>query len=60
MNIARLTFTWDPIPGTELSCSAVQEAEGRWLVTVAGTLPQDAPVGDWQVRLRAAFVPAFT
>lgn len=61
MNLpVRLTMEWDDIPGVTLQSGCVQEAEGRWLVTISGTLAQDAPVGDWQVRLRSAFEPTFT
>lgn len=56
----RLKMEWDRIPGTELSSSIQQEGEGRWLVTINGTLAQDTTVGDWQVRLKPEFAPTFT
>lgn len=56
----RLKMEWDPIGDTKLISSIQQERENCWLVTISGVLAQDTHVGDWQVRLRPVFVPAFT
>lgn len=61
MNIpARFSIEWDSIPGVELNNCIEQESPDCWSITLSGTLAQETPIGDWQVRLRPDFTPTFT